>query len=108
MSSKNIAANPVGGVYVSTMIGETLQRGGLVTSWNDYNRQVIVDGVDPTSKFALTYIVAKDGVAGPDPSKHEGVTKLDAIVQNVAEDLSVVGLSFNKDAGKYEGEFDRF
>ena len=92
-SSRSIAANPVSRGSVVVMIRETLTRGGMDATYNIYNHQVIVDGVDPTSKSALTYFVAKEGVIGPDPSSHDGSTKLDSIVQNVAEDLFVVGLS---------------
>lgn len=108
MSSRETAAKPVGRFYASIIIGDTLQKGGMDVTFNTHNRQIIVDGVDPTDKSALTYIVAKDGIAGPHPSRHEGNTKLDALVQNVAEDLSLVGLYFRKDNGRYEGDFSIF
>jgi hypothetical protein len=108
MAEKIMAQNPVGRVYVSNMIMDELSKGGLAPTFNVYHRKVIVDGVNPTDKSALTYIVGKDGVKGPDPAKHDGNTVIDAIVQNVAEDLSLVGLVFNKDTKRYEGEFHVF
>ncbi len=106
--SRDTKSNPVARVYVSTLIADTLKKGGFKPTIDTYQGQAIVDVIDPKSKIALTYLVAKEGVSGPNPSNHEGTTMLDAMVQNVMEDLGLVGLSYNKGTGIYEGDFHAF
>lgn len=103
-----IVAGKIDRGHVARAIRDTLSKEELKATMNMYGRQIIVDVVDSRSKSALTYIVQIDGVIGPDPSKHRGNTRLDALVLNVEEELHARSLFYNNDNGKYEGEFSRF
>mgnify|MGYP001577446190 CR=1 FL=1 len=95
--------------HVALVIRNALAKDGVEVTTNIYDRQVIVNAIERANGLPLTYIVQRDGVIGPDPSKHSGfIGKLDALVQNVVEELHARGLDYNKDKGKYEGEFSRF
>lgn len=95
--------------HVARVIRDTLSERKFVATTNIYKRGIIVDVFDPKIDPGLTYIVQKEGVLGPDPSNHNGTsTVIDALVQNVQEELLVRGLVYNKDNRRYEGKFSTF
>ncbi|MBI2659828.1 hypothetical protein HYX07_01575 [Candidatus Woesearchaeota archaeon] len=109
MTIKAPERKPIDQLYASGIISETLTRGGAEVTSTEYRGQIIVDAVDKENRAnTLTYIIGKKSIKGPNLSRHQGTSKLDALVQNVDEDLTLIGLSYNPQNGKYEGQFERF
>ncbi|MDP6648128.1 MAG: hypothetical protein QGH34_01925 [Candidatus Woesearchaeota archaeon] len=75
---------------------------GLRLTFSGSLNSAIIQCVDPDSGEVIDYKAVHSGIKGPDPENYSGgKTRIDAIVQNIEEDLWLLNFEFDSGRNMY-------
>ena len=98
---------PIDIAYVADTLLATMKKGGLKAETEHIWGFAVVEGTHANSSV-LRYIIGPKSIKGPNSEDHSEHNGFNAVIHNIDEDLSVLGLTYNPRNRRYVGNFSKF